>query len=124
MIRRIGIAIALVSLFGCISAEQRARIDAERAWREQQEQQARQQAYVLRLAQQCQALGFQPDTDPMRQCMLQLHSNNSASRDALINSLLLNQVQQQQQQQYRAMPLCSSLPADMAGYQRAQGTCR
>ncbi len=33
-------------------------------------------------------------------------------------------LQQSLQQQYQSLPPCSSLPAGMAGFRMAQGTCR
>ena len=127
MFRALVAGIACAALAGCISAEQRAanqRAEWERQQAEQQRFDAARRAYTDDLRRQCAAIGYHPDTDPFRQCILQLHSNNQAS-DAQTRAVLMQQLLQgAREQQYRQMPYCSSLPAGIAGYQRAQGTCK
>lgn len=120
-------SMACVAFAGCISAEQRAANEeaARRQYHaEQERQQAARQAYTDDLRRQCAAIGYTPDTDQFRQCILQLHSNNQAA-NAQERAVLMQQLLQgAREQQYRQMPYCSSLPAGLAGYQRAQGTCK
>lgn len=88
------------------------------------EREAREIAYTRSLAAQCDAIGYQRDTDPWRNCLLQLHQQAQAER-AQGNAVLMQEILRRQgQQQYQAMPLCSTLPPGIRGYQQAQGTCR
>lgn len=113
-------ALLVLTLTACATPEQiaaRHRAEAEYA----QQQQA---AYSQGLRSQCEAIGYRPDTDPWRQCLLQLHTANQ-QQNAQMRAVILQQyLQQQQQQQYRALPYCYNLPPGVRGYQQAQGTCR
>ena len=108
--------LGLFMLYGCATPEQ---IAARRA-QEQQQLEAQQQAYTQSLFNQCRAIGYQAETEGMRQCVLTLHAQNQ-QRATQLQGILL---QESLQRQYQSMPLCSSLPPGTAGYARAQGTCR
>lgn len=81
----------LCTITGCATPEQIAARQAA----ERQEQEARAQAYMQGLRNQCSALGYQANTDGHRNCMLQLHSQNqqanAAARNAILQQYLQNQ---------------------------------
>lgn len=114
--RFVATIICLLLFYGCATPEQ---IAARRA-QEQQQLEAQQRAYTQSLYSQCRAIGYQPETEGMRQCVLTLHAQNQ-QRATQLQGILL---QEGLQRQYQSMPLCSSLPPGTAGYARAQGTCR
>lgn len=94
------LAIALLSLAGCVSPEQQA---ANREW--EAAQRAQDQArYTLGLKWQCESIGYKADTDPWRDCIMKLHqqaqANNAALRNMVIQQYLINQQQQQAQPIY------------------------
>ena len=109
--------LALVVLIGgCVSPEQAA---YNRQLQAQQEQYQR-EAYHARLAANCDAMGFQRGTQGHSNCMLTLHQQNQANMGAAAAAL----IQGEQLRQLQSMPSCASLPPGIAGYARAQGTCR
>lgn len=112
--------VCLLMLYGCATPEQ---IAAQRAY-EQQQLQAQQEAYTRSLNNQCRAIGYQPETEGFRQCILTLHTQRQQEDTQMRGIILQQAIQQRQQQQYQSMPLCSSLPPGLAGYARAQGSCR
>jgi hypothetical protein len=87
---------------------------------EQQQLAAQREAYRQRLYSQCSAYGFQQGTPDFSRCLMQVDTANQ-QQDAQMRAVILQQLLQQQ---YQSMPLCSSLPPGMAGYRRAEATCR
>lgn len=93
LFRYLLIAILIAPVLGCISAEQQqANREAEAARQEQ----ARIE-YAASLKRQCDAIGYRPDTDQWRECILRLHqqaqAQNAALRNVLIQQYLMNQPQ-------------------------------
>lgn len=83
-----------------------------------------QRAYTESLFRQCDAVGYTRDTDAHRGCVMQLHGQAQADNAQQRAMILQGIIQQQQGQQYRAMPLCATLPPGTRGYMQAAGTCR
>jgi hypothetical protein len=98
----------------CASPEQQA----QRRAAEMQQQKQAEIAYQQGLFNQCRAIGYQPDTEPFRQCVLQLHTQNQQNAVALDAALLQGAASQP-----RVLPSCRGLPPGTAGYARAQGKC-
>lgn len=113
---------AVLLLAGCISAEERAARDYERARQIEAAQQAQNKAYTEDLKRQCSAIGYPTGSDGMRQCILQLHTSTQANSAQMRAVILQQLLQQQRQDELRAMPRCPNNA--LGGYQRAQGTCR
>lgn len=109
-----------LTLVGCATPEQ---IEARRQ-QELAQQQAAQAAYRERVFGQCRAYGFTEGTEQFRQCLMQVDMANQQQNAATRQMILQQYLQQQNEQEIRAMPYCSSLPPVIAGYRRAQGTCR
>lgn len=84
--------IMIVIIAGCATPEQ---IAARRA-AEAEAQRQRNIAYTQQLAAQCDAIGYQRNTDPWRNCLLQLHQQNQAQNAAMRQMLLQQYIQQQQ----------------------------
>lgn len=114
--RQFIVVCCIAVLGGCANQQQ---IVANQAAMAEQQQQA-EIAYTRGLASQCENIGYVRDTDPWRNCIIQLHGQNQARSSALQGAVL----QQYLQQQYQQLPFCSSLPPFQAGYRRSQGTCR
>jgi hypothetical protein len=111
-------------LYGCATPEQRAAQQAAQQQADAERSRQQEAAYNRQLRNQCESIGYQPNTDPWRQCLLQLHTANQ-QRDAQMRGIILQQMlQEQQQQNYRSMPYCSSLPPGARGYAQAQGNCK
>lgn len=108
------LAIAVVVLAGCVSPEQAARNRAAVAEQERQQN----IVYTQGLHNQCRAIGHQPDTDGMRQCVLALHLQKQQEMANLRNTV----IQQEVQRQSPPMPKC--LDGPLGEYNRRQGTCR
>ncbi len=105
-----------LTLFGCATQAQiEARQEQERA-----QQLSAQAAYRERVFGQCRAYGFAEDSAEFRQCLMQIDMANRQQNQAMQQMIL----QQMIQQQYQSLPSCSSLPPGLAGYRKAQGTCR
>ena len=106
----------LLVLAGCVTPEQMA------AQREQEAQmhRAAQEVYKAKVYGQCRSYGFQEGTDGFRKCLMQVDQANQA-QNAQMRQMLIQQMIQQQQAD---RPFCSSLPAGIAGYRRAEGSCR
>lgn len=109
-------------LSGCLSAEQRAANQALREQQSAQDREYRQRAYQQSLVNQCYAIGYRPETDGMRNCVLQLHQAAQAE-EAQKKAMILQYMLNQQPQPRPNIPLCSTLPAGMAGYMRNSGQC-
>ena len=107
-------ALSAILLCGCISPEQMSR-NAE--FQAQQREQA-DVAYTRNLANQCESIGYQRQSDPWRQCIMQLHAQNQQGQTAL-NAALIQGLASQP----GPIPSCRSLPAGTSGYARAQGNC-
>lgn len=104
--------IVMLMLAGCATPQ-------EMAYRQQvqtQQEQEQKAAYREALAQSCDAIGFKRGTDTHAQCILSQHQKR---QDHLMQAIGM-----QQQREYRALPPCSSLPPGLAGYARADGSCR
>jgi len=63
------VIVAVVTLAGCATPQEQAA-----------RQEAFQRNYWNSIAEQCQRMGFQPNTDPARQCALSLHTQVQASQ--------------------------------------------
>ena len=108
------LAIAVVLLAGCVSAEQAAlnrQAEAER-FRQQQA------AYQRQLQNQCESIGYQPNTEPWRQCILTLHLQKQQEMANLRNTIIQHELQQES----LSMPKC--LDGPLGEYLRRQGRCR
>lgn len=112
--------VLLFVLAGCATPEQiQARRDAEAY-----QQEAQRQAYRDRVYGQCRAYGFSEGTDQFRNCLMQVDQANQQQNAATRQMLLQQLIQQQNESNVRAMPYCSMLPPAIAGFRRAQGTCK
>lgn len=69
---------------GCATPEQ---IAARRA-AEAQAQEQQNIAYTRALAGQCEAVGYARNSDPWRNCIVQLHGQNQANRAAIIQGIM------------------------------------
>lgn len=110
------ITLLLAAAAGCASRDE---IEARRLY-EARQQAAAQEAYQQHVLAQCRGYGFREGSTEFSQCVMQVDQANRAQNSQMRAVIL----QQMLHQQYQQLPLCSSLPAGMAGYRRAQGTCR
>lgn len=101
-------------LSGCISPERMAQNQAYEA----RQQEAARTAYRNQLMSSCESIGYQRNTDPWRQCIMQLHAQNQASNTALGAALLQGAASQP-----RVIPSCRGLAPGLRGYAAAQGQC-
>lgn len=103
--------LVVLLLAGCVSAE-------EQAARQYLEAHAMKEAYRERVFNSCRAYGFREGTPEFSQCLMQVdqatQQRNSATGNAILQQMLRNQ----------PIPACSSLPVGVAGYRKAEGTCR
>jgi hypothetical protein len=104
----------MLALAGCAS-EEPLRKQADR-----QTVTAQREAYQRSLEYRCTSYGFVQGTPDFRSCLMQVDTANR-QQDAKTRNAMLQQILEKK---YGAMPLCSSLPASLAGYHRAQGHCR
>lgn len=104
----------LLLLVGCASPEE---IGRRRAYEAHQEREQA-NAYRERLMASCESIGYQRNTDPWRQCIMQLHSQNQAQATAYGAAILGGATAQP-----RVVPSCRTLPPGTAGYARARGEC-
>jgi hypothetical protein len=81
--------LCVATMTGCATPEQ---IAARRAYEAQQQEQAV-AAYTEGLARQCEGIGYQRQSDPWRQCIVQLHGQN---RNLLNQAILMQYLQGQQ----------------------------
>lgn len=86
----------LLAAFGCATPEQ----VAQRQAAEQERHRQGEAAYNAALRQQCESIGYTPQTDPWRQCLLQLHTANQ-QQDAAARAAILQELVRQQAQQPR-----------------------
>ena len=101
---RLGLVMAaVVTLAGCATPQEQAA-----------RQEASQRNYWNSLAAHCQKLGYQPNTDPARQCVLTLHGQMMQS------AAQSSQPQYQQPRQPRYQPPLTTECSTYAG----QTTCR
>jgi hypothetical protein len=100
------IAIAALLLAGCASPQQQS-----------YNQEQMEIAYTQGLARQCESIGYQRNTDPWRQCILQLHAQNQNRATAFGAAAIQGAATRGPTQS------CASLPPGLRGYARAQGSC-
>jgi hypothetical protein len=92
--KAIPLLLCVAAISGCATPEQ---IAARRAYEAQQQEQAV-AAYTEGLARQCEGIGYTRNTDPWRQCIIQIHGQN---RNTLNQAILMQQLQQQQRPAYQ-----------------------
>ena len=103
-------------LAGCATPEEQG----QRVRQQILQQEEQREAYTRQVVATCRAYGFIPQTPAWSNCMMQVDMANRAQNQQLQNMLL----QQFLNQQPNPMPLCSSLPPGLQGYERAGGRCR
>lgn len=113
---RVPLIVLCSILASCASPEELARRQAAQAEYQRQQE----IAYTNHLRGQCEAIGYQRDSDPWRQCILQLHAQNQAHRSQMQGIILNNAIQQQ----YQSLPPCYQLAPGARGFAQAQGRCR
>jgi len=87
---------ALIFIGGCASPEQ----IAARRQAQQEEFRRGEAAYNQTLRNQCESIGYKADTDPWRQCLIQLHTANQ-QQNAAARAAIIQGIMQQQQQSYQ-----------------------
>lgn len=104
------VAILALLLTACMSPEENAR-------RMALQNEGAQAAYGEQLRTSCESIGYQRDTEPWRQCIMQLHAQNQASSAALGAALLQGAASRP-----GVIP-CRSLPPGTAGLAYSRGQC-
>ena len=104
--------LCLLLLAGCVSPEQIAQ-------RQELPQQERplEPAYRAQLISSCESIGYERNTYPWRQCIMQLQTQNQQQATALGAALLQGSEKQPRPQCWRL------LTAAQAEYARSQGLC-
>ncbi len=77
-------------------------------------------AYREHVYAQCDSYGYQRGSKAFSDCLMSVDLANRQMADQLRGAIL----QEALQREYRTLPLCSSLPSGMSGYERAAGRCR
>lgn len=112
------VILALIVLTSCTAlAERDARIYAERARQESARNEAESRAYTEGLRNQCRAIGYAPDTEGFRQCVMTLHLQKQQEMANIRGAI----IQQEIQRQTPPMPKCIDGP--LGEYRRRQGQC-
>lgn len=109
---KLSILVVAILLSGCVSPEQRAKMEQQQAYQQQQQE----AAYVARLKARCSQFGFTEGSAEHSQCMMSLHQQNQANIGAAAAAMIQSQPQP-------TKPRCSSLPPGLAGYEAQQGRC-
>lgn len=91
---RISLFLLVLLISGCATPEQRAARQAA----EQERFRQGEAEYNRQLRAQCESVGYKPDTDPWRNCLIQLHTANQ-QRDAALRAAILQGIASQPQQQ-------------------------
>lgn len=104
---RLHYILVMLAISGCATPEQKA----AQAQAEAEAQRQRDYAYSLGLERQCDAIGYQRDTDPWRACIMQLHGQAQA-QNAQMRAIILQQYLQGQQ---RPAPTQTTCTRDFVG---------
>ena len=123
---RIAVIALSIALSGCASKtpEERAAFRQARQAEEQRQVAAQREAYRQNVYSQCRSYGFRDGSAEFNNCVMRVDMSNR-EQDAATRQMILQQaIQAEQVRQQRALPLCSSMGPGMAGYMRAEGSCR